>query len=143
MRKLLTIAAICAAAFLAVAPNASAAPGPVGHGQVSVQSDGYLHLYFDYNLRNQCGAWAGNATDLGQCTFREASLWNNGDCSDGHPDVLVYADTNQASAAHRGVYCGVAINDLHNYIFDIGTGTGAGDSLFHNIGSLKWVKLPR
>lgn len=139
IRHLFTAAALCLAGSLLAAPDASAA-------SATVQADGALHLYKGFNRTSQCGAFPGDREGINSyesCFEAEASLWNNGFCNDRYPDVWVYADALMYGPARRGVYCGVAINDLRQYKFDAGTGKYAGLPLYHHIGALTWTKLPR
>jgi hypothetical protein len=145
VRKLLTVVAICVAGFLAAAPNAGATTDGATDGGVTAKSDGALHLYRGYNRTDQCGSFVAEEPNLGDaCFWREASLWNNRTCANNTPDVWVYADAMvTGETSRRGVYCGVAINDLHPFTFDIGTGDYGGYSLFHHIGGFEWTRLPR
>ncbi len=144
MRSLRTILGGAAVAALAVAAapftaHASETVPSVPKAEVSIQADGRLHAYYDFDYRNECGSWSGDASNWGECKNTAASLWNM-----RYPgsldDVWVYYNSGY-SGAGRGVYNGAGLPNLTQWSFGPG-GAGAGQALYHNIASHKFVNLP-
>ncbi|MDA5286717.1 hypothetical protein ACWGHM_15550 [Streptomyces sp. NPDC054904] len=144
MRSIRTILAGAAVAALAVtaAPFTAQAAGtaPVdAKAPAGIQADGRLHAYFGTWYNNECGSWSTNASSWGECHNTAASLWNM-----RYPgnldDVWVYYNSGYGGAG-RGVYNGAGLPDLKEWNFGPG-GAGAGEWLYHNIASHKFVNLP-
>ncbi|MDA2803672.1 hypothetical protein [Nocardiopsis suaedae] len=142
IKRMLAVTGAVAAATLLSAPAAQAeeAAPQAAPAQAEAQADGYLHVYTGYNGAGWCDSWKGNSGDWGVCRNRVSSLWNNG-YPGNYDDVWVYWGLNH-SGARRGVYNGVALNDLRKWDFDANTGAGSGQALNNNISSHQWTNLP-
>ncbi|WP_236567981.1 MULTISPECIES: hypothetical protein [unclassified Nocardiopsis] len=86
-----------------------------------------------------CGSWTGDSSNWKACRNTTSSLWNNG-CPGNLDDVWAYWGLNH-SGARRGVHNGVVLNDLRQWTFDPGTGSGSGQALNNNVSSHRWTNL--
>ncbi|MEV7297721.1 hypothetical protein AB0N79_39935 [Streptomyces microflavus] len=141
LRTILAVGALAALAATAVplTAHASESVPSESKGAVGIQADGRLHAYYSFNYQNECGSWSGDASNWGECKNTAASLWNM-----RYPgsldDVWVYFNSSYGGAG-RGVYNGAGLPDLRQWAFGPG-GAGAGQPLYHNIASHKFVNLP-
>ncbi len=134
----LVLGAVAATTLFATAP-AIAETAPVAAStqgtEVGVQADGNFYAYYRLNRTQQCGAWAGNALDMGSCGLGAESVWNNG-FPGARDDVFVHQGT-RCGGERRGIYNGVWLDDLRQWNFD-----GTVTALWHNLRSFCWVQLP-
>ncbi|MBD0669305.1 hypothetical protein [Streptomyces sp. CBMA156] len=141
LRNLLAGAAVAAALAVTVAPHAAQATEAAPSGPASapaLAADGRLHAYYSTWYQNECQSWSVDA-NWSECKNNAESLWNM-----RYPgnldDVWVYYNSN-FSGAGRGVYNGAGLPNLKDWQFGSG-GAGAGQALWHNIASHRFVNLP-
>jgi hypothetical protein len=120
--------------------KAAAAPAAIPFGAPGGCPSGAVCFYNQGNGGDLCGIWYGNAyPDLGGCTNKAWSVFNNGSSCSGCQDVNLYWGSSFGGAW----YClpqGGYLLYLDKDHFNRGPGkSGYGEQMAHNIASAKWT----
>jgi hypothetical protein len=136
MRALLVGAALATVAAVAPAAQASASPASPMGAPERCQS-GYFCAYTQTNGNGAICSYGGDAATMGSCSNQEGSVYNNGVYVAGYSNVAMYWDTDMGGCwAALGL--GDYYLDLHQNTFNHGAGGGCGESLWHNVASMRW-----